>query len=79
MSPGQYQGLLKALTAYYYPGEEPPEMKITDADRGSEHFVALIVALAGKGLRLEYDQPEVMQIAGKTDATPVFYIARVTR
>jgi hypothetical protein len=77
LAPDQFKDLLKALTAFYFPGKEPPEMKITDADRGPEHFTMLVLALAVNALRLEHDPPEVMEVVGRTEATLTFYVTRL--
>jgi len=66
---------LRALTAHYYPGAEPPEMEITDEDRGPERFNSLVVALAGSGRRLKHLLPVVAESGGRKDAALRFLIS----
>jgi hypothetical protein len=73
---GQFRDILKALTAHYYPGAEPPGMKITDEDRSPERLNSIIVALRGNGHRLEYlPLEETTSVSGKEVAL-MFWIAR---
>lgn len=72
---GQLGALMAALQAYY--GLELTERDVTAEDRDPRHFIAVTMALAGKGLRLEVDPPEVMQVGGRTETTLTFYVVRM--
>jgi hypothetical protein len=74
---GEFRDLNKALSAFYFPGREPPEMKITDAERAPEYLSGLLLKLIARGIQLECDPPEVKEIGGKIEGTVTFYVARM--